>query len=151
MAGSPAGFSGGTPAALGAYFDGRSHNFAYGGAFTNQIVSRPTMFAFASGIGLMGEAGPEAIMPLKRDSSGRLGVYASGGGGGNDSGLSVVINDMRSNANSERVQTSEQRGPNGKRVLSVLIRDEMRRQIRSGDLDREMSGSYGNTRTLARL
>jgi hypothetical protein len=78
-------------------------------------------------------------------------VYASGGGGGNDSGLSVVINDMRSNANSERVQTSEQRGPNGKRVLSVLIRDEMRRQIRSGDLDREMSGSYGNTRTLARL
>lgn len=151
MTGSSYGYSGGTPAANGAYFDGMNHNFAYGGAFTNQVVNRPTMFAFASGVGLMGEAGPEAIMPLKRDSTGRLGVYASGGGGGNDSGLSVVINDMRSNANSERVQTSEQRGPNGKRVLSVLIRDEMRRQIRSGDLDREMSGSYGNTRTLARL
>jgi len=150
MTGTPAPFTGGTPAALGAYFDGMNHNFAYGGAFTNQIVSRPTMFAFASGVGLMGEAGPEAIMPLKRDASGRLGVYASGGGG-NDSGLSVVINDMRSNANSERVQTSESRGPNGKRVLSVLIRDEMRRQIRSGDMDREMAGSYGNTRTLARL
>ena len=149
-AGAPVGTTAGKNGMNGAYFDGMNHNFAYGGAFTNQIVSRPTMFAFASGIGLMGEAGPEAIMPLKRDASGRLGVYASGGGG-NDSGLSVVINDMRSNANSERVQTSESRGPNGKRVLSVLIRDEMRRQIRSGDMDREMAGSYGNTRTLARL
>ncbi|MFS8123766.1 tail tape measure protein [Rhizobium sp. BR 250] len=55
--------------------------FADGGAFpngingySNQIVSKPTMFAFADGAGLMGEAGPEAIMPLRRDSSGRLGV-----------------------------------------------------------------------------
>lgn len=55
--------------------------FAKGGAFangingfSNQVVSKPTMFAFAKGAGLMGEAGPEAIMPLRRDSSGRLGV-----------------------------------------------------------------------------
>ncbi len=60
--------------------------FAKGGAFTNgingfsnQIVSKPTMFAFADGAGLMGEAGPEAIMPLKRDASGRLGVSAKFG------------------------------------------------------------------------
>jgi hypothetical protein len=52
--------------------------FARGGAFTNSIVSTPTLFPFANGTGLMGEAGPEAIMPLRRDSSGRLGV--SGGG-----------------------------------------------------------------------
>lgn len=47
--------------------------------YSSRIVDRPTLFPFARGIGLMGEAGPEAIMPLRRDSSGRLGV--SGGGG----------------------------------------------------------------------
>ncbi|MCU6205160.1 phage tail tape measure protein [Enterobacter cloacae] len=42
--------------------------------FRNGIVSSPTMFAFAKGAGLMGEAGPEAIMPLTRTSDGSLGV-----------------------------------------------------------------------------
>ena len=50
--------------------------FAKGG-----IVTRPTIFPFAKGIGLMGEAGPESIMPLKRGRDGKLGVIASGGGG----------------------------------------------------------------------
>lgn len=50
--------------------------FARGG-----IVQRPQVFPMANGgIGLMGEAGPEAIMPLRRDSSGRLGVAGGGGG-----------------------------------------------------------------------
>jgi tape measure domain-containing protein len=56
--------------------------FAKGGAFSNSIVSSPTLFKFADGgttrTGLMGEAGPEAIMPLKRGSDGSLGVQASG-------------------------------------------------------------------------
>jgi phage-related minor tail protein len=56
--------------------------FASGGAFTNSIVSSPTMFKFADGgamrTGLMGEAGPEAIMPLKRGADGSLGVQANG-------------------------------------------------------------------------
>lgn len=57
--------------------------FANGGAFTNKIVDSPTLFKFASGaaLGVMGEAGPEAIMPLKRSANGALGVAASGGGG----------------------------------------------------------------------
>jgi len=48
-------------------------------AFSNQIVDRPTIFPFAKGIGLMGEAGAEAIMPLTR-IGGKLGVRADGGG-----------------------------------------------------------------------
>lgn len=59
--------------------------FAKGGSFTNSIVSSPTLFKFAKGAGMMGEAGPEAIMPLSRDANGRLGVTAldnRGGGGG---------------------------------------------------------------------
>jgi lambda family phage tail tape measure protein len=47
--------------------------FARGG-----VVDRPTVFPFARGVGLMGEAGPEAIMPLRRDASGRLGISAGG-------------------------------------------------------------------------
>lgn len=54
--------------------------FARGDAFTDQIVRHPTTFPFARGTGLMGEAGPEAVMPLRRDSQGRLGVAAAGGG-----------------------------------------------------------------------
>ena len=54
--------------------------FAQGGAFTNGIVTRPTLFPMANGAGLMGEAGPEAVMPLARGRDGSLGVRASGGG-----------------------------------------------------------------------
>jgi lambda family phage tail tape measure protein len=58
--------------------------FANGGAFTNQIFSDPTLFKFGAGgqFGVMGEAGPEAVMPLTRGPGGRLGVDAHGGGGG---------------------------------------------------------------------
>jgi lambda family phage tail tape measure protein len=46
-------------------------------AFSNTVVDRPTIFPFAKGIGLMGEAGAEAIMPLTR-IGGKLGVRADG-------------------------------------------------------------------------
>ena len=49
--------------------------FAQGG-----VVNRPTLFPFAKGVGLMGEAGPEAILPLRRGKGGRLGVEMSGDG-----------------------------------------------------------------------
>ena len=49
--------------------------------YSNSVVSSPTMFAFAKGAGLMGEAGPEAIMPLTRAADGSLGVRALGNGG----------------------------------------------------------------------
>ncbi len=52
--------------------------FAKGGAFTNGVVDKPTMFP----MGQMGEAGPEAIMPLSRGKNGKLGVSAEGGSGG---------------------------------------------------------------------
>ncbi|QFZ82857.1 hypothetical protein GFK26_08840 [Variovorax paradoxus] len=50
--------------------------------YANSVVGKPTFFPFANGIGLMGEAGPEAIMPLRRGSDGRLGVSAQGSGSG---------------------------------------------------------------------
>ncbi|MBA4491397.1 phage tail tape measure protein [Paracoccus sp. S1E-3] len=59
-----------------AFSQGRVTAFAKGG-----VVSQPTHFPMRSGTGLMGEAGPEAIMPLTRGADGRLGVAASGSGG----------------------------------------------------------------------
>jgi lambda family phage tail tape measure protein len=63
--------------ANGAIFDG-FNRFASGG-----IVTQPTLFGYADGgkfnAGLMGESGPEAVMPLARDSSGKLGVRSQGG------------------------------------------------------------------------
>jgi hypothetical protein len=68
--------------ANGGAFD-RAQRFANGGTFTNSVVSSPTLFKFANGgkIGLMGEDGPEGILPLMRMSNGKLGVHAQGGGG----------------------------------------------------------------------
>lgn len=61
-----------------AFDQGSVKKFAKGGSFTNSIVTSPTLFKFAKGTGLMGEAGPEAIMPLSRGSDGKLGVSVNG-------------------------------------------------------------------------
>lgn len=76
--------------------------FADGGApkaagltqYANQVVTKPTVFPFAKGgaFGLMGEAGPEAIMPLSRDSRGRLGVHMDGGSGVQAPPAQITIN-----------------------------------------------------------
>lgn len=60
----------------GAISQGRVMPFARGG-----VVNGPTTFPMRGGTGLMGEAGPEAIMPLTRGADGKLGVAAAGGGG----------------------------------------------------------------------
>ena len=59
----------------GSFAQGRVMPFAKGG-----VVAQPTSFAMRGGSGLMGEAGPEAIMPLARGADGRLGVQMAGGG-----------------------------------------------------------------------
>ena len=67
--------------AKGGAFEGGVQKFATGG-----IVMNPTYFGMSSGMGLMGEAGPEAIMPLTRTKSGHLGVKAS-----SDSGARPIV------------------------------------------------------------
>tara|TARA_B100000131_G_scaffold319027_1_gene364083 strand:- start:766 stop:3144 length:2379 start_codon:yes stop_codon:yes gene_type:complete len=66
--------------------------YAKGGAFAKKgavpyarggVVDKPTMFKYGgSKLGVMGEAGPEAILPLQRGRGGKLGVTMQGGGGG---------------------------------------------------------------------
>ncbi|WP_299982718.1 phage tail tape measure protein [uncultured Ruegeria sp.] len=67
----------------GSFSQGRVMPFANGG-----VVSGPTMFPMRGGTGLMGEAGPEAIMPLARGADGKLGVRTQGG----ERAVNVVMN-----------------------------------------------------------
>lgn len=79
LPGDPTGGLGPAFLANGGVFSGGAQivPFARGGS----IVNRPTMFPITGGkVGLMGEAGPEAIMPLERGKDGKLGVRGGGGG-----------------------------------------------------------------------
>lgn len=106
-------------AANGAVFSPRgiTHTFAKGGAFTNQVITHPKRFAFAGGAGLMGEAGPEAIIPLRRDSRGRLGVGSLGGGASN---VTVQVINQGGSALQVTGQT-QSRGADGSLNVSVLV------------------------------
>jgi hypothetical protein len=71
----------------GVVASGRVQAFARGG-----VVDRPVAFPMRGGTGLMGEAGPEAIMPLARGPDGRLGVQAGGARAGGGRAVNVTVN-----------------------------------------------------------
>ena len=75
---------------------GRVTPFAEGG-----VVSSPTFFPMGGDMGLMGEAGSEAILPLKRGADGSLGVASAGGGGGTQIVFNVTASDAASFRRSE--------------------------------------------------
>lgn len=108
--------------AKGGLFYHGVQKFGKGGMFTNSIVDSPTMFKFAQGAGLMGEAGPEAIMPLKRDSSGNLGVRAT-----NQviPQTSVIVN----NYGTEQATTRETTDSSGNRQIEVIIGDVVAQEV----------------------
>ena len=82
----------------GAFSAGKVRAFAKGG-----VITGPTTFPMRGGTGLMGEAGPEAIMPLTRGADGALGVKAQGGAGG----VNVTINIATKDADSFRRSQSQ--------------------------------------------
>jgi hypothetical protein len=94
--------------------------FAYGG-----VVNKPTLFPMANGAGLMGEAGPEAIMPLRRGRDGRLGVEASGGVG------NIVVNVDASGSN---VEGDEGQSKALGQALGAAVKAEIIRQKMPGGL-----------------
>ena len=104
--------------------------YAKGGTFTNSVVSKPTLFKFAAGgtmqTGLMGEAGPEAIMPLSRGANGKLGVSSSGGGTTN-----VTVN---VDASGSKAQGDSGKGEQLGRAVSQAVQDELLKQRRPGGL-----------------
>jgi len=117
--GTPGGFA----FAKGGAFDVGLQTYAKGGMFTNQIVNQPTLFKAAKGLGVMGEAGPEAIMPLTRDSDGVLGVRSSGNSGGGN--VEVVVN----NYTAERAETKETVDSRGNRRIEVVVGEMVATQM----------------------
>jgi tape measure domain-containing protein len=109
--------------------------FADGGTFTNQIVSAPTYFRHGGGLGLMGEAGPEAIMPLTRMPNGDLGVQTAGGG------AQVTVN-IINNTGAEVRQEESEDGMGGKQI-DVIIGAAIDRHLGSGKADRALGARYG--------
>ena len=106
------------PWAKGGAFSGGGNLSSY----SNSVVSTPTLFShgssiskFALGAGLMGEAGPEAIMPLVRTSSGHLGVRSEGGG----LQQSIVIN-VVDNAGVEK-NVTELRDDQGNMSIEIML------------------------------
>ena len=110
------------PSAMGNVFASNGiQPFAMGG-----IVNRPTLFPFAKGIGLMGEAGPEAIMPLRRGADGKLGV-AGGGGGSTTINISV-------DAKGSSVQGDNGQSTALARAIAGAVQTELIKQKRPGGI-----------------
>ncbi len=104
----------------GAFYNGNQiTKFAQGG-----VIDSPHIFPFKNGIGLAGEAGSEAILPLKR----RNGVLGVEGGGG----TSVTVNVDASGAS--QVQGSEDNAKQLGRVISAAIQAELVKQKRVGGI-----------------
>lgn len=109
--------------------------FERGGKFTayanGGVVGSPTMFSHSGGLGVMGEAGPEAIMPLKRGKNGKLGVQMEGNAGN----VTVVQNfNMSANGDESVKRIIRQETPRIAEQAKAAVVDAKRR-----------GGSYGRS------
>ncbi|QMO03408.1 phage tail tape measure protein [Escherichia coli] len=117
--------------------DGGVYQSADLSRYSGTVVNRPTFFAFAKGAGVMGEAGPEAILPLRRGADGKLGVVADIGGEG------MVMFAPQYNIEINNDGTNGQIGPAALKVVYDLGKkaaaDFMQQQSRDGG---QLSGAY---------
>ncbi len=112
--------------------DGQLVRFARGG-----VATTPQHFMLGDGrTAEWAEAGPEAIMPLKRLSDGTLGVHAEGG---SETKVNIVIN----NLTGEVVETKETTGADGSRELEITIGKFLKQAASDGTLDSPLSSRYG--------
>lgn len=132
--------------AQGNVFNGGVKPFAKGGSFTNSIVGSPTMFAFANGgkFGVMGEAGPEAVMPLHRGPDGSLGVRTSGAA--NDNNVIININ----NFSDAKTSVNQRRTDNGLEI-DVVIDDMMGQKLsEEGTASNKALQAFNNRQLISR-
>jgi phage-related minor tail protein len=125
--------------------------FAKGGAFggatglPHGIYTKPTYFnmpgsgpiqKFAKG-GVLGEAGPEAILPLRRGGDGKLGVSAAP--------ISIEVN----NYSNAKVETAEATGEDGSKRIVMTIRNVVKDMFGDGSMDKTMKVGYGLSRSAS--
>jgi len=126
-------------------FDAKGNSFSGGTSLPQGVYTTPHLFKFANGgvfgsrNGVMGEAGPEAILPLRRNSQGKLGVEAANSG--------VQVN-VYNNTGSE-VETRTSENSDGTKQIDIYIEKKVRDMVNGGGLDRSMRSSFGLTRVGA--
>ncbi|AUJ81123.1 phage tail tape measure protein [Enterobacter cancerogenus] len=115
--------------------------------FRNGIVNSPTMFAFAKGAGLMGEAGPEAIMPLTRTADGSLGVrmvddaVSSISAGGNSIQQTIQQHfTISGNGDAALKQAMQEAAAKGTRDGAKQARQEMLQDFKTNGQGRRLLG-----------
>lgn len=102
-------------------------------AATGTILNSPTMLTSGSRRIIAGEAGPEAIVPLKRGPGGELGLA---GGGGN---VNVIVN----NNSQSQTSTRETQGPNGEKQIEIVVFDAVSKGFANGNFDKSLNAIYG--------
>ena len=118
--------------------------FAKGGVFTNGVYNSPTLFKFAKGgnFGVMGEAGPEAVIPLRRGRDGSLGVQADG------VGKEVVVNVYNnSNAQASVNQRETSQGTEIDVMIDQLVAEKM---SQPGTSSNSALTAFNNRRLITR-
>ena len=118
--------------------------FAKGGVFSNGVYNSPTLFKFANGgqFGVMGEAGPEAVMPLRRGPDGSLGVQADG------VGKDVVVNVYNnSNAQASVNQRQTSQGTEIDVMIDQLVAEKM---SQPGTSSNSALTAFNNRRLITR-
>ena len=86
----------------------------------------------------MGEAGPEAIMPLKRGADGSLGVAVNGTENVTSESESVIVNVYANDS----VETKESTGSDGRKVVDIIV-GSMKSAINKGSFDKTFSSRFG--------
>ena len=84
-------------------------------------------FSMGGGMGIAGEAGPEMIAPIRRDSNGNMGVSAGP--------TNITIN----NNTSAQVTSEESEGPGGSKQLTFFIENTVRAGMSAGRFDKDMA------------
>jgi tape measure domain-containing protein len=135
---------------LGLSKNADGNSFEGGTGLKQGVYDKPTFFAFANGgafggrnrLGVMGEAGPEAILPLKRGANGQLGVQA-----GNMGSSETIVNVY--NSADATVKTAETTNQDGVKQIDIIIEKKVKELFGTGAMDKSMRSSYGLIRSAA--
>lgn len=116
---------------------------AKGGAWHNgvqfyangAVFDQPTGFKHSGGLGVLGEAGPEAVMPLKRGADGKLGV-----------GTTPVTVNVFNNAPGTKARTEERTNSRGEREITVIVEEVVEQALGGGRYDKVLQNSFNINR-----
>lgn len=137
----------------GARVLGSAHGNVFTGlhGYSNQIVDRPTLFSYGSQLtkfakgGIMGEAGPEAVMPLTRTASGHLGVRS-------DSGNAPIVNVNIINSTGQSASQQTKTDNQGNKSIDVMVGDMAAGQMmkQGSSLNKAMRAFTGQQQQVTR-